>query len=112
MDQPMTPIPYEHDPDDLEQALHAAQVGSATHWPTVAAILRDEIIRLRAMYSAPQRAAPEPPKRTVEWYIAYCQECDMKMPFYDSDERYGWAQQHAQAHEGGFVIGPWEEVSA
>lgn len=96
----MNHIPYEHEPDDLEQALHAAQVGSATHWPTVAAILRDEVLRLRT----------EP--RRVFYKIAHCQECDMKMPFSDDHERHTWTQQHAQAHEGGFVIGQWEEVSA
>jgi hypothetical protein len=32
----------------LEQAMRCAETGSATHWPTVAGYLRDEVLRLRA----------------------------------------------------------------
>lgn len=104
MDQPMTPIPYEHDPDELEQALHAAQVGSATHWPTVAAILRDEVLRLRS-----DATTPAPDNR--RWFfLLYCRECDMKIPFGDRAERDEWATRHAQAHDPEPTITCWEET--
>ena len=32
---------------DVEMAMAAAESGSAGHWPTVAAVLRDEVLRLR-----------------------------------------------------------------
>lgn len=35
----------------VEQALHAADGGSAGHWPTVAGILADEVRRLRTIVS-------------------------------------------------------------
>jgi hypothetical protein len=37
----------EEDADLLAQAMHCADTGDATHWPTVAGILHDEIVRLR-----------------------------------------------------------------
>lgn len=36
------------DREDVERALRAAESGSAGHWPTVAAVLRDEVMRLRS----------------------------------------------------------------
>jgi hypothetical protein len=33
---------------DVEMALRAADAGEAYHWPTIAAILADEVRRLRA----------------------------------------------------------------
>lgn len=35
--------------DDVEKALHCADSGDATHWPTVASILADEVRRLRTV---------------------------------------------------------------
>jgi hypothetical protein len=37
--------------EDVERAMVAAKSGDAGHWPTVAAVLRDEVLRLRAMLS-------------------------------------------------------------
>jgi hypothetical protein len=53
-------VPYPNDDEEREfvaRAMHAAESGSAGHWPTVAAVLRDEVLRLRALVE-PERIAP------------------------------------------------------
>jgi hypothetical protein len=40
----------------LEQAMRCAASGSATHWPTVAGYLHDEVLRLRAQVDVMGRA--------------------------------------------------------
>ncbi len=44
----MTNAQIQEQRDLVAQAMHCAEVGNATHWPTVASILRDEILRLRS----------------------------------------------------------------
>jgi hypothetical protein len=41
----------------LEQAMNCAEIGNASHWPTVAGMLRDEILELRARIESLQHAA-------------------------------------------------------
>jgi len=36
----------------IEEALHCADTGNATHWPTAAGYLADEVRRLRAIEDA------------------------------------------------------------
>lgn len=37
----------------------------------------------------------------MPWYMALCEQCDMRQPFRDEHERDQWAEDHRQA------IDPW-----
>lgn len=53
----------EQDPEEVDhvlQALHAADSGSAGHWPTVAGVLADEVRRLREQLAQSQVEATAP----------------------------------------------------
>ncbi|WP_116051892.1 hypothetical protein [Amycolatopsis palatopharyngis] len=43
----------EDDERDVQTALHCAETGNATHWPTAAGILADEVKRLRGLSADP-----------------------------------------------------------
>ena len=43
----------EDDERDVQTALHCAETGSATHWPTAAGVLADEVKRLRGLSADP-----------------------------------------------------------
>lgn len=98
--------------EQLARAMYCAEQGSATHWPTVAAILRAEILRLQAYIT---NNAPTPRPRNVRpaqaFAIAHCLDCEMKMPFYHSasDERDRWSEQHAAAT--GHTVEHYEELT-
>jgi hypothetical protein len=47
----------EEDERLVQEALHCAAIGQATHWPTVANVLADEVDRLRVENAALRGAA-------------------------------------------------------